>query len=114
MAEVNREDSACFVAVNSIFQVLFYSVFAYLFITVLPPVFGLKGLEIQITMGQIAESVAIYLGLPFAMRVISRYSLIKLKGEAWFQPTFIPFISTVTTIDLLFTIVPMLYLTYDL
>src|SRR3546814_12290277 len=101
MAEVNREDSACFVAVNCIFQVLFYSVFAYLFITVLPPVFGLKGLEIQITMGQIAESVAIYLGLPFAMGVISRYSLIKLKGEAWFQQTFIPFISPVTLIALL-------------
>ncbi|RAJ24910.1 ACR3 family arsenite efflux transporter [Pedobacter cryoconitis] len=107
LADGNREYAAGLIALNSIFQVLLYSVFAYVFITVLPPYFGLKGLEVNITIAEISKSVAIYLGIPFAMGVISRYTLIRLKGEEWFQTKFIPMISPVTLIALLFTIVIM-------
>ncbi|MBB5620996.1 ACR3 family arsenite transporter [Pedobacter cryoconitis] len=107
LADGNREYAAGLIALNSIFQVLLYSVFAYIFITVLPPYFGLKGLEVNITIAEISKSVAIYLGIPFAMGVISRYSLIRFKGEEWFQTKFIPMISPVTLIALLFTIVIM-------
>ena len=107
LADGNREYAAGLIALNSIFQVLLYSVFAYVFITVLPPYFGLKGLEVNITIAEISKSVAIYLGIPFAMGVISRYTLIRLKGEDWFQTKFIPMISPVTLIALLFTIVIM-------
>lgn len=107
LAEGNREYAAGLIALNSIFQVLLYSIFAYIFITVLPPYFGLKSLEVEITITEIAKSVGIYLGLPFAMGIISRYTVIRLKGEEWFLNKFVPLISPITLIALLFTIIIM-------
>lgn len=107
LAEGNRELTAGLVGINSLLQVLFFGLYAYFYLEIMLPLFGIKGLELNITISQIATTVGIYLGIPFALAVTSRFFIKKFLGDKWFNQKFLPFVSPITLIALLFTIVVM-------
>lgn len=107
LAEGNRELTAGLIGINSLLQVFFFSWYAYFYLEIMLPLFGVKGLQLDITVAEIAKTVGVYLGIPFVLAVISRYTIKQFMGEKWFNQKFIPFVSPITLIALLFTIVIM-------
>jgi ACR3 family arsenite transporter len=107
LAEGNRELTAGLIGINSLLQVFFFSLYAYFYLEIMLPLFGIKGLALNVTIAEIAQTVGIYLGIPFALAVLSRYSIKKFLGDTWFNQKFLPFVSPITLVALLFTIIIM-------